>query len=573
MGLLSFLQEQKIVRPGYATLQIIVRDMLNVERNRLCTIINESLQENDKESLQKLLLEEDVLSGLAALKQDAKDLKARMMKAERKKLATIKLLYQVVKKLLPKLNLSKQNINYYAILIHYYSIYELRKKLVPSQTYLYMLCYIWLRYQQLHDNLIDAFCYHFKQFEDKNKLAAFYQYKKQEQNEQLLINGFAMLFVEESLSDATHFGEVRKQAFIDIMPKEKLREKLFRLSKKIMKEIDFRWKDIDKIAIQFKNHLRPLAMTIDFASTLPNSPWLAALAWFKRIFAKQKSLRKQSVNACPAGTIPKRLYSYLTETSDDGKSIIINAGRYEFWIYRQIKKRIRSGELYVEDSIQHNSLQKKLVSLKDRVAILQQLNIKILQQPIEKILDEKFAELHELWIAFNNDLKNGKLKHLRYDEVKKTLHLRKPKNKKDEELQQRFYEPLPHWDIADIFRFVNEHCPYLSVFIHIQPRYVKQPIDEDSLIAVIIAQALNYGNLNMAEICDIPYHVLQDTCQSRIRLATLKAANDMISNDIARMPIFPHYSIDLHVLYGGVDGQKFQVERPTAKARHSKKIL
>jgi TnpA family transposase len=39
------------------------------------------------------------------------------------------------------------------------------------------------------------------------------------------------------------------------------------------------------------------------------------------------------------------------------------------------------------------------------------------------------------------------------------------------------------------------------------------------------------------------------------------------------MPIFPFYSFDLEVLYGGVDGQKFDVETPTIKARNSKKYF
>jgi TnpA family transposase len=84
---------------------------------------------------------------------------------------------------------------------------------------------------------------------------------------------------------------------------------------------------------------------------------------------------------------------------------------------------------------------------------------------------------------------------------------------------------------------------------------------------------MNNGNLNMSEISDLPYAALQDTLKSRIRLATLKAANDIISNDIANMPIFPFYSFDLGVLYGGVDGQKFEAATPTIKTRYSKKYF
>ena len=107
----------------------------------------------------------------------------------------------------------------------------------------------------------------------------------------------------------------------------------------------------------------------------------------------------------------------------------------------------------------------------------------------------------------------------------------------------------------------------------LQPRYAKKVADADSLMAVIIAQAMNHGNQVMARTSDIPYHVLESTYQQYLRHATLHAANDGISNAIAALPIFPHYSFDLDVLYGAVDGQKFGVERPTVKARYSRKYF
>ena len=133
---------------------------------------------------------------------------------------------------------------------------------------------------------------------------------------------------------------------------------------------------------------------------------------------------------------------------------------------------------------------------------------------------------------------------------------------------------MPLSDIIDVLRFVDNNCDFLSAFTHIQPRYAKQssPVAAN-LIATLIAQAMNNGNINMAEISDIPYAVLQDTLQTRIRLNTLKAANDIISNGISRMSIFPYYSFDLELLYGGVDGQKFVAATPTIKARAGKKYF
>ena len=80
---------------------------------------------------------------------------------------------------------------------------------------------------------------------------------------------------------------------------------------------------------------------------------------------------------------------------------------------------------------------------------------------------------------------------------------------------------------------------------------------------------MNHGNFKMAETCDIPYHVLKATHQQHLRPATLIEA----SNFIASQPIFPYYSIDMNVLYGSVDGQKFSAASQTLKARHSRKYF
>ena len=122
-------------------------------------------------------------------------------------------------------------------------------------------------------------------------------------------------------------------------------------------------------------------------------------------------------------------------------------------------------------------------------------------------------------------------------------------------------------------RFVNEECSFLAALTPLQPRYAKQVADTDSLLAVLVAQAMNYGNLLMARTSDIPYHVLEATYQQYMRLASLQDSNDCISNAIAQLPIFEHYSFDENTLYGGVDGQKFGVERPTVKARYSSKYF
>ena len=96
------------------------------------------------------------------------------------------------------------------------------------------------------------------------------------------------------------------------------------------------------------------------------------------------------------------------------------------------------------------------------------------------------------------ELRQGKLKHLDYDSATQNLTWRRPKADHDAARQGNFYEQLAFCDVADVFRFVNEQCPFLSALTPLQPRYAKQVADADSLMAVIIAQAMNHGNWVMA---------------------------------------------------------------------------
>ena len=73
----------------------------------------------------------------------------------------------------------------------------------------------------------------------------------------------------------------------------------------------------------------------------------------------------------------------------------------------------------------------------------------------------------------------------------------------------------------------------------LQPRYAKQVADADSLMAAIIAQAMNHGNLVIAKTSDIPYHVLEETYRQYLRQASLQAASDRIglTGDPGLLPV------------------------------------
>ena len=573
--LMVFLVGQRIVRPGYTTLQDLIANALTAERERLEYLVEAALTKATSNVLAQLLVRENTLSDLAALKQDAKSFRHSQMELERQKRLTLAPLYAIAKALLPSLDISQLNIAYYACLANFYTIYDLRR-LKPGQTNLYLLCYAWQRYRQITDNIVEAFGYHMQKLEDETKAVATAQAARihnERQQTTPRVGELLLLYVDDALEDITPFGDVRHRAY-RIMPKETLRSTGKLLTENPVSQLDLRWKTVDKQSGLCTTNLRPLAMALDFESTSARGKdWLAALQWMKGIFTRQQSLAKQPMADIPPRTVPPRLRNFLLRFDQDGKPVGLEGGRYEFFVCRQLRKRLDVGDIYLDDSVQHRRFADDLVSMENKADALKALNIPWLRQPVDVTLDGLFVELDTQWRAFDEELRSGKLKHLEFDQEKKTLIWHRPKADKDKRLQQEFYGKLQARDFADIFRFVNEQCHFLSAMTPLQPRYAKRIADKDSLMAVIIAQAMNYGNLKMAETCDIPYHVLDATHQQYLRPATLIAANDAISNFIVGLPIFPYYSIDMDALYGSVDGQKFATGRPTLKARHSRKYF
>lgn len=166
--LIIWLNAHKIIRPGYTTLQDLVSRVLSDERQRLERILSEQLDDSTIAELDKLIERDDTLSRLAVLRQDARDFGWRQMSNEREKRAILESLHRKACEILPVLNISQQNLLYYASLANFYTVYDLRN-LKPGQTRLYLLCYAWIRYRQFSDNLVDAMFFHMKQLEDESR--------------------------------------------------------------------------------------------------------------------------------------------------------------------------------------------------------------------------------------------------------------------------------------------------------------------------------------------------------------------------------------------------------------------
>jgi len=163
-----------------------------------------------------------------------------------------------------KLEISQQNIKYYGNLAIYYNARDL-SKLKYNQAYLYVLCYIYIKYQAVNDNLVEAFRYNIKKIDDgiRAKVEKRLQVEKEEVERQ--IGKLLLLYVNKKINDEIVYKKVRKRAY-RIMEKDKIEKVGNRFLKKGHHKKESFWKEVDKSQNTYQKNLRPLFKSLKFAS-------------------------------------------------------------------------------------------------------------------------------------------------------------------------------------------------------------------------------------------------------------------------------------------------------------------
>ena len=176
--LCRYLSEQKIVAPGYSVLQNMISVALTTEQERLGTIIKIQLSSSDTASLLQLLKNPRGLYEITRIKREPKDFGEKEMRREIKRGEQIATLHDIAERILSHLKISDESIKYYASLVGYYSVYKLQR-FDRKTTFIYLLCFVYHRYHQMHDNLLNCFIYQVHLYNEvarkiaKERIAAF----------------------------------------------------------------------------------------------------------------------------------------------------------------------------------------------------------------------------------------------------------------------------------------------------------------------------------------------------------------------------------------------------------------
>lgn len=576
--LLSYLEQLKVSIPGYSTLQKIISKASIDENERIQAIIRGSISSDVDKDIQKLLTGDEKMYGITLLKKDAKGFNYLEGIKEIDKKISSQAIFDFAEEIIPKLGISDQNVLYYASLVDYYTVDKLNE-ILDETVRMYVLCYVFYRFQKINDNLVNSFTYHLNYYKKQAKVVSkekAYEYKVEANSYTKKIEELIDLYIDKRLKDSISFGKVRKEEAFRIV-----KEADFALLKKslhgmIFDEEAFQWEHYVSIAKTMVKNLRPLARAIDFESSPIADSLITALDFLKNAFTKKTPLKRFSIDDFPVDFIPPGLASYLyTEQEVDGKNEkVLNVHLYEFLVYYRLEFFLGNGSIFVSNSLSFKSLRDDLYDVelweKNKDKIIKEQNNDVLNTPISAQLISLQQELDPLILQVNQHIKDGTNKELC---MKKDGTWTLPYQKQDIKTDSLFYGQFPQTSLNQVFRHIDDLCHFMDDFTHIKPRYVKNQKDKESIIACIIANATNYGVSAMSEISDLDYDTLFATSKNFIRLECLRKANDTVVNYMSSLPIYKYWSIAENKLFGSLDGKKFQTKCSNIMARFSPKYF
>lgn len=564
--LLSLLETNRTVIPGYSTFQKIIGTAIQHEQQRLGYLVAQ-MPDSIKTKLGNLLQREDgTLYQLTALKKRAKDFSQKETRQEIQKHVAIHPLYEFVCTFLPTLNISNENIHYYASMAEYYPVHRLLH-MPDGQAQLYLLCFIRHCFEQISDNLITGFIFQITNTTQdasqagKQKLA---EYHHDNQQQLAKTRKLIRFFVDPTIDDELPFKTVKQQVFA-VVDEPHIQKMLDYLSGKKLNRYYYEWEYIHQQARKIALNIRPLLMALDFGSTAKDDPILVIANQLKAIYQADKSSLPPKLMDQIDSLLPKNIQPYIQHPS-----------QYAFYIFQKLRESLDAGDIHYQGSTRFKSFEEDLVTseeLKDKKSVLDSLGYPALSTSLEQRLSELKSRLEQRYREVNENILQGRNPHLKIIRKGDEISWRLPYKKQDDQVNNPFYEQVPQVGIVNILQYVDQQSRFLKNFRHIQPRYAKSQPDKTQILACLVAYGERVGLHSMADMSDIKAHLLRTTSKNHIRIETLRKANDSISNNIAKLPLFRHYDIELGSLHASADGQKFEAKRDTFKARYSRKYF
>ncbi|NJK53119.1 MAG: transposase [Leptolyngbyaceae cyanobacterium SU_3_3] len=542
------------------------------EESRLQSLLM-SIPTEWQEQLSELIEDEDKLKQLNLLRADQKDFRFTAVKFEIKKAQKIEGLYNFAEQFLPSLKISKNAIRYYADVVEQYAASRLRR-LNQIRQWLHALCFIAHRYQQIMDNLIVTFLYHTRAIIDDGK--AFAETEHLKHSSQVVVEfprlaKFLQWFPNRDKS-LTH-DQLNDVAF-KILPKQQFSTLADFLLGSTFDKTAAQWKYFASCSRLISLYLRPIILAVPFHYYKADSSIMELIELIKTHYRSGKPPKSLQITNDLEMKIPKGLIPYLKRKPEDEQ---LDPHLFEFYVYQKMHHLINRGKLCCNASIYYSDINDDLIDdaiVDDVEKIAHEFGCAKIPVYCESRLNEAIEALDLAWKTTTENIRLEQNSGFKLKETKDGKLEWRLLYDSSEKLEDTFFKRLPKTEIADLVMFMGERTGMWNVFSHMKDRYTKRKKPHSlALNACILSEAFGFGTIKMSEMSNVDLNLLRSIREDFVRVETLCAANDIVSNFVNTLPIFKIWNLLDDKLLADADGQKFATSDSTIQSRYSKKYF
>lgn len=513
-------------------------------------------------------------SKLNTFKYEQQNFNLTELKSQIEKVTDLTNLYHFFKTNLKQLNLSQNAISYYAQQIDQYPISRIRK-MSKVQQLLHVSCFVYRRYQELVESLIETFLYRMRDIRESVSVLANAELVEHLSKVKEDFPGLADFFrwFPSQESTSTPKEDIYRQAY-EMVSREQFKTFADFFNGDGFDKTACRWKHIQETSRMVSMHLRPIIMAVDFDHYKSDHLTLELLKIIKQHYSSGKTPAQLKIADNLGLSISANMAKYLKAEIND---TYLNPYRFEFFVYEKLFHQINKGFAFCNDSVSYKDIDKDLVPEK-LVAQADEISSKLgyskLPNYCDSHLDNMADELNTTWnrvtMKFNNGAIPGvKLSTDASGKVTWTLEY-----EASEEFEDGFFDDADKIDISKVFSFIDSIANALDNLEHTKGRYIKQiKPDKISIIACILSEAFGFGIQKMADISDLNFNTLRTTHENFIRLDSVKSINTIVSDYINELPIFKAWDLLDEKTLADIDGQKESTKKNTIHSRYSKKYL
>jgi len=199
------------------------------------------------------------------MEKDQKDFTTHEIRATAEKNKLLKEIYYSAVEIIKQLEISEQNVAYYADLASQYTVYGLRHLKQKNLARLYLLCYVYYRFLKINDHLTSSFVYKVNGYTNDADLYqkdAIYQAQISDKDNREIAANILSLHTNKKVLD----HELRGKSFT-IVPKHKFQQFIQKLKRPHLTPDYYRWQYYKSNIHGIKQNTRLTFKALNFQTT------------------------------------------------------------------------------------------------------------------------------------------------------------------------------------------------------------------------------------------------------------------------------------------------------------------